>query len=533
MSRPERRVARHRATGDGRPRLAPSSLLLYAAPVVAVLAGVALYLQREWAIAGLWGFSLDDSWIHAVFARNLATGNGFSFNPGEPVSGSTGPLYSAILSLLYLVTGEMVWTGKVFGILCQIAATLLLLRAGLHLERPAAWPGAPASTAAVPWKALTAAVLMGMSPSLLWASLSGMEISLYLLFVCAGLERTLAGKDVAATLWWSLGVWVRPDGLFLVALRMLGPRATLLKRVAMAGAFIVPLVAFNLWLGGTPLPQTVGAKAAWGLDLGHRTWNLIREWGALWGLPFRVDDELEHPLLLLPLLLLGAALLWKRFPLLALYVVGLPLAFSLFRENSASHKRYIVYVVPFGLLLAVTALGWLSARLPRAFGKRAFAAVALVAILWQGAMVVRKADTHGWNVQNINMMQRLLGTTAGNTTPPGATIAASDIGAIGYFSHRRVVDLMGLVSVSRSLPENLTRYQPALLIINVDWFGRYARPDSASGFFAFYDTDSTTKYTAMAAVELSHNTICSADQMVAFARQKPGDPPPPLYFHRF
>ena len=28
------------------------------------------------------GFPLDDSWIHQVFARNLATGHGFSFNPG-------------------------------------------------------------------------------------------------------------------------------------------------------------------------------------------------------------------------------------------------------------------------------------------------------------------------------------------------------------------------------------------------------------------------------------------------------------------
>src|SRR5687768_4817323 len=70
--------------------------------VVAVsLASAGLFLFREQAVAGAWGFSLDDSWIHAVFARNVATGHGFSFNPGEPVAGSTGPLYSLILAVLY------------------------------------------------------------------------------------------------------------------------------------------------------------------------------------------------------------------------------------------------------------------------------------------------------------------------------------------------------------------------------------------------------------------------------------------------
>jgi len=159
--------------------------------------------------------------------------------------------------------------------------------------------------------------------------------------------------------------------------------------------------------------------------------------------------------------------------------------------------------------------------------------VSLTCLVWQGGIALKKATTHGWNVQNINMMQRLLGLTAKGATAPGAVLAASDIGAIGYFSNRRVVDLMGLVSKPRSLPENLSYYKPDLLIGVVDWFKAHARPDSATHFYAFYDSDSTHKYTAMTAIELSHNTICAGDQMVAFVRQKPGDPPPPLYFHRF
>ena len=35
------------------------------------------------------GVPLDDAWIHFQFARNLARGDGLSFNPGQPTSGST------------------------------------------------------------------------------------------------------------------------------------------------------------------------------------------------------------------------------------------------------------------------------------------------------------------------------------------------------------------------------------------------------------------------------------------------------------
>ena len=499
-----------------------------AAPFIllaAILAATALYLQREWSIAGLWGFSLDDSWIHAVFARNIATGQGYAFNAGHPVSGSTGPLYSVILAGLYAVTGEMVWSAKLFGILCQCVSAFLVWRAARRMN--------PDSDVA----ALAAAILVGISPSLLWASVSGMEISLYLVFVCAGFERYVAGRDVAATLLWALGVWVRPDGIFLVALSMLGPLGSLWKRAAVAAVAIAPFFLFNYVLGGSFFPQTVGAKTHLGFDFLGRTWKLLREWGALWGVPYGKHDELDHPALLLPLILVGGAVLLRRKPVLALYVLGLPLALSLFRDNSASHKRYILYVIPPAMLAAVAGARWLAQRfgsgVPRWQVTRALLTVAAAALVWQGAYVARKAETHGWNVENINMMQRLLGLTAAQMTQPGAVVAASDIGAIGYFSHREVVDLMGLVSKQRSLGENLRVYQPAVMIILVDWFRTAARPDSASGFFAFYDTDSTAKYTAAVAVELKKNTICSGDQMVAFVRQKPGDPPPPLSFHRF
>ena len=49
------------------------------------------------------GFPLDDSWIHQTYARNLAVSGEWAFLPGEISGGSTSPLWTAILSVGYLL----------------------------------------------------------------------------------------------------------------------------------------------------------------------------------------------------------------------------------------------------------------------------------------------------------------------------------------------------------------------------------------------------------------------------------------------
>src|SRR5436309_8543899 len=66
--------------------------------VAAALLPLVLFVARERQIAGASGFPLDDSWIHLHFARNIAEGAGFSFNPGSPIAGSTAPLWTLLLA---------------------------------------------------------------------------------------------------------------------------------------------------------------------------------------------------------------------------------------------------------------------------------------------------------------------------------------------------------------------------------------------------------------------------------------------------
>src|SRR3989475_12026708 len=100
------RATRSCVTADRRDDLL---VLLAAALPLAVL------LLRERLIAGSAGFPLDDSWIHLHFARNIAAGAGFAYNPGVPVAGSTAPLWTLLLAAGARGAGAPLGVGQTLG----------------------------------------------------------------------------------------------------------------------------------------------------------------------------------------------------------------------------------------------------------------------------------------------------------------------------------------------------------------------------------------------------------------------------------
>ncbi|HXG02184.1 MAG TPA: hypothetical protein VNO23_02050, partial [Candidatus Binatia bacterium] len=140
--------------------------LLGAAAVVPLL----LFLIAERRIAGATGFPLDDSWIHLHFARNLAEGAGFAYNPGVPVAGSTAPLWTLLLGVAFALAGPSILLVKALGVAAAAAAALLTGLAALG------WGAAPATATAAGLALLAAGPMV-------WGALSGMEVPLAALLV--------------------------------------------------------------------------------------------------------------------------------------------------------------------------------------------------------------------------------------------------------------------------------------------------------------------------------------------------------------
>src|SRR5262249_38614316 len=228
--------------------------------VAAALLPLALFVAREWQIAGASGFPLDDSWIHLHFARNLAAGAGFSYNPGVPIAGSTAPLWTVLLGAGALVASPSLAMAKVVGIAAAVAAALVTRRAAL------AW-GARDRVA------LLAAVTLSWMGPVAWGALSGVEVALAALLVACSLlaharDRSLACAACAALGGAARAVGAPPEGGRLGPC-LAGAPPVPTGRVALftvaTMVVVAPAVLFSLWTAGTPYPATAAAKVEGGL----------------------------------------------------------------------------------------------------------------------------------------------------------------------------------------------------------------------------------------------------------------------------
>jgi arabinofuranosyltransferase len=486
------------------------ALLLTAAALVAALA---LFLQRERLIVGsldLSGFPLDDAWIHFQFARNLASGHGFAYNPDVPVAGSTAPLWTLLLAGVFKIGGAHPAWAKLAGIAAALTAAWVARRLALL------WTGDAAL-------GLTAALATAWSAPMVWGALSGMEVTLAAALVTGALVAHAAGRVAISAALVGLAALARPESVLLIPLLWLGGPLTISRTAIAWGvplAILTPWIVFNLRTAGTPLPATASAKVEGGLvgylsgggeplatTLLWRPWQFEREWIA-----WLASINLLLPVLILP----GLWVLWRRggrywaWPASILLVppVGMALI-APYRGPAFQEGRYSIQLVPLAMVVALSALAPLvwAPRVQPAWARLA-CTLLLVASL---APLAAGATRYAWAVQNIEAMQVTLGRWVAAYTPPDARLALNDVGAITYLGQREVIDVMGLVTPAiipyrRDGEPGVLRYLeqtcPDYLIVFPAWF-----PSLSAR---------TDLFTPVHRVKLDHNTVAGADEMVVY-----------------
>ncbi len=433
---------------------------------LACLLGFGLFLLISAAIGGKSGFPLDDAWIHQTYARSLARYGRFEYTPGVASAGSTAPLWTILLAAGYVLRiPYLFWT-----YLLGLASLLWLVTAVMQVWR-AVWP----DWAGKDWLAgLTAALTW----PLLWAAASGMET---LLFAALGLQIAalylrLAAKGRVAAKWLALlGVLsgllilVRPDGLALLPLVALGlflPPGAMgerVKRLLVYGGTavlaLIPYFLFNYLTSGSIWPNTfyakqteyaavlqqfIGARALQlfyfslgGSDTGWRgisAAHFLLLPGVIYGgwLALRRDWEQKQLLAALPLLWAGGHV--------TLYAWRLPVTFQ--------HGRYLMAAIPVWLIYGLG--GWLKLLFSRQSSGRALwlaqrvaaAAFALMLLFF----LLQGAAAYAADVAIVEGEMVAVARWLAENTPEDALVASHDIGAIGYFAERPLLDLAGLIS---------------------------------------------------------------------------------------
>ena len=417
------------------------------------------------AILPLRGYITDDTYIHLQYARNLAEGRGFVFNPGERVYGSTSPLWVALLAVPIAAGLDGLAGARALGALATFGSVWL-------------WWWLVRRTIREPWLRAASTVAWASHAWMARWSLSGMETPLAVALVLAGFvtftsTQPWGGRARWTSLLWSLAALVRPECTLLVALWALamlvddGP----VRGVRRALRELWPaLLVQGGWLAfasayfGSFAPNTLAAKAAGGVGLAYHLEQLQRQGAIVAG----TDGMLAGVLIVTLAMRFARGERPRLRPAVSLlpwaWLAAVPLLYMV--RGVPVLSRYIVPLLP--------VLGWLAwrsleatlaesaarrrgggeelapERLTRRASVRALAAGVLLAglvitqnvIVWQRIVLPQVLSFSAGLEQSLIPWGRWFHDHA----PKDAVIAAPDIGALGFYARRPVVDLAGLVT---------------------------------------------------------------------------------------
>ncbi len=403
---------------DERPRY------LWLIPVLLWCALAAFFAAR------LGGWTSDDFYITYRYARNLAQGHGFVFNPGERVFGTTDPGLGLLLAALHFSTrlpvpllGAVVFSASLVGV-----ATILLLEGwsrGYRIEP------------------ILGGSLLLIS-SYVWGNHgAAAPLVLLLLLMSAKLaERRMIISGLLA----GAAVWVRPDaaiGVALLALILFWKDKRLPWRFVLASGAVIAAGLLLAWLYfGSPLPNTIGAKTDMAKAAAN-PWSGARFWPRAF-VSIRRHLGAEWPLVLI----CGAAGLWplaKRAGrpglLLALFGLAMVAAYPLLGVPFFSWYILPCLIAAFYGIAFLS--GWLAERAP---SLRVPLAVAIFVLLT--FTTLRNSWIYSRQAAPVPKMQsyRRGADWIKAHSGPEASIAYVEIGVIGYYSERPILDLMGLVT---------------------------------------------------------------------------------------
>lgn len=202
-----------------------------------------------------WPYTVDDAFITARYARNLAHGFGYALNPGAPSDGVTGPLWLVPEVAALWIGGDPIVVAKALGLVCAAWAAWLVLHA---LRQRSGGHAA----------ACAALALIAVAPSLGTWAVAGLETGAATLLLVVAALAAVRRPRIAE---WRLGAsvaalaWLRPElalasGVLLAYAALRDARAGA-RAFALALCGALALLSFRWWMFGDALPLSFRAKA--------------------------------------------------------------------------------------------------------------------------------------------------------------------------------------------------------------------------------------------------------------------------------
>lgn len=442
---------------------------------VAVTWAVLLLVWEE----GPFALTFDDAFYYFDIARNLAEGNGSTFDGLNSTNGYH-PLWMAVCVVPYLLGLDDMAAVRallVFQVACYGGALVVI--ASAVTRSAAGWPkisdddrpDAAAGRTRIEWTVVAAWVLLVGNPYVLKIFVNGLESGISVLLYALLLVRFLAPNPrsvvVGTTARWQLGTGLllavvflaRTDAIFAVGVLGLwslaelrrtpaGAVASLARVFGPTAVCLVLYVASNLAWFDTPL-QVSGLHKRAELDalrlgivaitgglavlVGVRTWRRAHPAGKRRRSRFpRVSD-------------LTARTGW--FASFCLVLVAY--------YNGLQTQQWLWYYAPIGVLLlfvvpmAVADMGegaLAESPTSQSAGRAMVPVQAILLVPLVLALAVQVPRFTDPDLRSIQLANRSAGRWIADELPADAVLASWDAGVVGYFADRPVVNIDGVVN---------------------------------------------------------------------------------------
>ena len=396
---------------------------------------------------GHFGYPMDDTYIHMAMARSASQHGVWGLTQYQFSSTSSSLLYTAILSAVYALVGisELApfYLNVVFAFVLMFLCDIVLKKGAIP-----AWPRAAVLTLIIFGMPLAPEVIAGMEHIL--------HTVLTIAFIYCAVRMLLdpPGNRSRASILLSLAaltVLARYEALALIAVAaiLLFLRGRRWYAVSLVVAASLPVAMFGLYSvykGWFPVPNSIVAKAS-------------RPEKSYVSYPIHWAEQLYATPSVAFLLVAGIVLLYLSYRRTRNVWSVECLTLWLFIPTTLLHMqfarvgwfyRYEAYLVVFGLYACSLALARLELQLSgRNYPNRntlAYGSFFLVAILSFESRAVGALWLTPWACKNIYEQQYQMGRFL-KQYDPSVTVMMNDIGAAGFLSDARIVDLYGLATI--------------------------------------------------------------------------------------
>jgi hypothetical protein len=436
----------------------------------------------------------EDAFITFRFAEQILKGNGFVYNAGERVYGTTTPLFTLLLSLwVALFSNDMILGARMLNLLAAAAVPAFTWGSLKLLNRSAAE------------RCLVPSALL-LSSKLVHMNTNGMETSLSLALMAASWYTWVGGRMKLTGLLCGLLLWTRIDNLFWLAVLGIG---TAIRNPAKAaelglagGITYLPWVVFAILFFGSPIPHTATAK--W---VAYVHPNQAPYWSHLETILKYLSPSEDPARLQLAggLAVLGIAcfgicrkgmLRERAFLILILFTAVEILRLTLTRTTF--FDRYFIpllwtTMIIFGIGLAALWEGIQAASKARAVFLSLLLSQALF-LAWTGRLLAQ--DLRNTQSYRHEASLKALGMWLKHKAPPQSTVLLEPLGYAGYYSGQIMIDEVGLVTPSvtdlkrRGIgPEAYAAiFKPDFVVVHCDDRQRIPRDEAAGPEYVLAET---------------------------------------------